>query len=511
VATKVWYCANCGYEVNGRGRCHSCGERLVASSLPELESGPDDDEVGYRLDMWDDPTRARLIEALINAGVRHRFEEEELVILAVDEAEVDQLVARVTGAAPDSRYEGYEDRDEEEGAETREPGGEDGTGVARQLYDAAKRLRDDPTDMLADAAVSEASVAVFALDYIPGMDDDHLAAVGRVTRRLLGALGADEALEDDIRHQAAVLCRLVAHSAGEVQEAEEEERALARLEIGAAEKGRVVALPQSDVTPGGEMGTADLSATDDEETEAPDEISATEVAEGDGAGSVSGSVDDVADEDELDHQAGPVDLAADELDADELEDEAGDVELEDEVTDIEPGVGAARSDQFEEDEFEDEEQEDDGATGELVYELAEWLPEQRVELSMLLESAGIAYNWDGSDLTVAEEHEDEVDGLFEQVHGAVDEDDEAQYHSIEELFRAVDRLANDPGDGDRRRTLLETVGVVEIPTPVGVDDGYWWRVRSQGHALVAAIEHGSRNDEVSREAALLAEMLHEMV
>ena len=81
----------------------------MASPLPELESGPDDDEVGYRLDMWDDPTRARLIQALITAGVLHRFEEEELVILAVDEAEVDQLVARVTGAVSDTRYEGYED------------------------------------------------------------------------------------------------------------------------------------------------------------------------------------------------------------------------------------------------------------------------------------------------------------------------------------------------------------------------------------------------------------------
>ena len=56
---------------------------------------------------------------------------------------------------------------------------------------------------------------MFAVDYLPDMDEDHLAAVGRVTRRLLGALGADEALEDEIRHQAEVLCRLVAPSAGE--------------------------------------------------------------------------------------------------------------------------------------------------------------------------------------------------------------------------------------------------------------------------------------------------------
>ena len=182
----------------------------------------------------------------------------------------------------------------------------------------------------------------------------------------------------------------------------------------------------------------------------------------------------------------------------------------------EPGPGAQSEgeggfeDQFEGDGLDEEEDEDEGPA-ELVYELGEWLPEQRVELSMLLESAGVAYNWDGADVTVAEEHEVEVDGLFEQVHGAVDEDDEARYHSIEELFGAVDRLANDPADEERRRALLEAVGVVELPTPVGVDDSYWWRVRSQGHALVAALEHGSRNDEISREAALLAEMLHEMV
>ncbi len=444
MATKVWYCGNCGYEVASRGRCHSCGERLVASPLPELESGPDDDEVGYRLDMWDDPTRARLIEALINAGVRHRFEEEELVILAVDEAEVDQLVARVTGAVSDNRYEGYEDGDEEESAEGGEGADEDGAVVAGQLYDAAKRLSDDPTDMTADAALSEASVAVFALDYIPGMDEDHLAAVGRVTRRLLGALGADEALEDDIRHQAEVLCRLIAPSAGGTQEAEQEARALARLEVGAAEKGRIVALPQSDVTPGGEMGAADLSAADlsTGEGEATAEAASPVNAAPDGDGAGSGALTLAADQDQLDgDQLAAVDLS--EAGAGDVEEEA--VAVEEDAVAVEADV-----DEFADEEFEDEEGDEVEDSGELVYELAEWLPEQRVELSMLLESAGIPYNWDASDLTVAEEHEDEVDGLFEQVHGTVDEDDEARYHSIEELFGAVGRLANDPGDEDRR-------------------------------------------------------------
>ena len=230
VSNKVWFCPRCGYEVNSRGRCHGCGERLIASPLPELDSGPDDEEVGYRLDLWDDETRGRLIQVLISAGVRHRFEEEELVILAANEARVDRIVAQVTGALGDD-----EDEDEDEQA-----AGVTGENVARDLYDAAKVLREDPTDMQADVALGESSAAVFAVDSLPGLDEDQLAAVGRVTRRLLGALGADEALEDEIRHQAEVLCRLLAPGAGEAQAEAELERARARLGAGAKEKGRLV-------------------------------------------------------------------------------------------------------------------------------------------------------------------------------------------------------------------------------------------------------------------------------
>ncbi|HYA45351.1 MAG TPA: hypothetical protein VED59_07075, partial [Acidimicrobiales bacterium] len=96
-------------------------------------------------------------------------------------------------------------------------------------------------------------------------------------------------------------------------------------------------------------------------------------------------------------------------------------------------------------------------------------------------------------------------------HGIPEDDDEARYRTIEELFGSVDRLANDPADPERRRSFLEAVAAVEQPTPVGVDDAYWWRVRSQGHAVVAAIDADARDEEVSREAATLAEMLHEMV
>jgi hypothetical protein len=470
VSTKVWYCAVCGYEVTSRGRCHSCGDRLIASPLPELESGPEDDEVGYRLDQWDDQTRARLIRALIAARVPHRFEEEELVILAVDEAEVDKLVAKVTGALTGADDD--EEDDQQGGAE-----GEGDASASRELYDAASHLRDDPTDMQADVALAEASAAVFSVDYLPGLDEAHLAAVGRVTRRLLGALGAEEALEGEIRQQAEVLCRLIAPSAGEEAVQAEAARALARLELGAKEKGRQVELPQSEVTPGGEISaTVAGGASPDEPVPSGEDATparaGAEPAVALGAGNGASQTEAGGREDALSEDSGELDSV-------------------------------------EEDSGEEDGGEED--SGELVYELGEWLPEQRVELSMLLESAGVSYNWDGTDLTVAEDHETEVDGLFEQVHGLVEEDDEARYRSIEELFGSVDRLANDPTNEERQHAFLEAVGAVELPTPVGVDDAFWWRVRSQGHLLVAALEHEGRVDEISREAALLAEMLHEMV
>ena len=84
-------------------------------------------------------------------------------------------------------------------------------GAAVQLLaDAARRLREDPTDMHADADVAEASATVFMVDSFSVADEETWAAVGRVTRRLLSALGADEALDDEIRTEAAILDKLLA-------------------------------------------------------------------------------------------------------------------------------------------------------------------------------------------------------------------------------------------------------------------------------------------------------------
>ena len=192
---EIWYCVRCGYEVHKRGKCHNCKEPLVASPLKELAEGEVPDEVGYSLEEWDDAARGELIAALVDRKLRHRFDGDELVVAADDEVTVDELVDQLS--APD------------EVDEEAEPAAGDATAVLAALYDAAGRLRLDPTDMIADGDLAEAAGRMFALEDPPGVDPATWAAVGRVTRRLLGALGADEALEDEIAEASVLLCRLL--------------------------------------------------------------------------------------------------------------------------------------------------------------------------------------------------------------------------------------------------------------------------------------------------------------
>lgn len=239
MASGIWYCTTCGYEVRGRGgRCHNCKEPLIESPLEELVEGEAEDEVGYNLDEWDDAARGELIAALVDTGYRHRFEGDELVVAAEDEEEVDLLIAHL--ATPGNMGDPNDPV----------PG-----QVLTKLADAANRLVIDPTDMIADGDLAEAAAGVFSIDAVWGVDDDTWAAIGRVTRRLLGALGADEALEDEIGDNASLLSRLLIDLEGHVR--------------GFGDAGE----PQA-AAPGAEED-------DEEDDEAGDEDNAEEPASGD--------------------------------------------------------------------------------------------------------------------------------------------------------------------------------------------------------------------------------------
>ncbi len=426
---RVWYCATCGYEVHSRGRCHSCRQKLVPSAIPELEPGVEEDEVGYRIDGWADRDRGQLIVRMNDLGIEHRFEEDELIIDAADEERVDDLVAMLSetmdagsAAAADTGEDGdgpgdhldaadlwtaagrddaarplgddlaasvpldgdetAEGRvDADDGSDTWIDEGDDMAATLRLLADAVTRLRVDPTDMQADADVAEASTAVFLADRYGPFDEEAWSAIGRVTRRLLTALGADEALEEDIRKEAGVL-----------------EKLLAPLGVGA----------------GGDS----------------------------------------------------------------------------------PAPAARPGERT-------------------VYELAGWRPDQRAELSIMLDQKGIAHEWEGDEILVPSSREDEVEALFDLIggdaDGADDQSDEDRYRAVAELFAACGRLSADPTDDMRRDATLRWIEETEGPPLLGLDEVDWFRIRSRARSLAAAIEGGHDPNEVFEHADQLHNLLRAVV
>jgi hypothetical protein len=323
-----------------------------------------------------------LIERLNDLEIVHRFEEDELVVAADDEARMDDLVEELA-ADPDQRRS--LDGDWDEAAPDRGDEREATTNAVRLLADAARRLRRDPTDMHADADVAEASAVVFMTDAWAGVDEDTWAAVGRVTRRLLSALGADEALEEEIRTQAAILEKLLAP--------------LTRV---------------------------------------------------------------------------PEDRAS-------------------------SSTGPAGSDPTPE---------------ETVYELPEWLPEQRAQLSVLLDAASIRHEWDRDDLIVAVVDEAEVEAIFERVGEPSDSDDddggEDRYHALEELFAAADRLAGDPADEQRGAEAVLRIEEAAGPPPFGLDEVQWFRIMTHARTLAESIGSGDEH-AIGDEAAVLRDLLRAVV
>jgi hypothetical protein len=414
--SRVWYCAVCGYEVDRGGRCHNCKEALIESPLAELAEDDSDDEVGYRLTDWDDSQRAQLIEALIEGEVLHRFEGDELVVTADDETAVDALVAQIGGG-----LEGQDDEDGEADEATVE--------ALESLLHAARRLRTDPTDMAADGELAESGAEIFAIDHVYGVDGDVWASIGRVTRRLLAALGADIALEDEISSQAAVLCRLVEP---------------------------IVSPRDQDAEPWRVAQTARMATT-----------------------------------------YHPPPLAAD---------DATDGEAEEEGDEGEEGEGEGEGDD----------------RHQVVYDLADWLPEERAQLDVLLERDGVGHWWEGTDVVVAEVDWDQVDALFTEVgrsgEGPLEPvedpeaDDEEDYRALSELFGAADRLAGDPDDKAKRQAFAGAAAfVAEAQVPFGMSDDQWWRIKSRVRSLTDSIEVGAGDVVIRDSATTLSDLLRGFV
>ena len=163
--------------------------------------------------------------------------------------------------------------------------------------------------------------------------------------------------------------------------------------------------------------------------------------------------------------------------------------------------------------------ENDATHEELIYELVEWSPEMRNELSLVLEREEIAHEWEGDDLVVAAAVEEQVDGLIDQMEqgeelspAPEDVDDEAEYNLLSDLFVAADRLANSPADLALCGDLVDAAGPARsMPVPFGVDENSWRVIQQHASSLVDAIEVEEPDDVVGERARILSDLLRAYV
>ena len=110
--------------------------------------GDDDDQLVYDIGDWDAPRRAELAAALEAEDIAHAFDEHgDLVVLAVDEERVDELLDEIEH--PD-QLEPVADR----------AGALDAIETVGALFVAADRLKNDPSDSEGTIAAADAARAM---------------------------------------------------------------------------------------------------------------------------------------------------------------------------------------------------------------------------------------------------------------------------------------------------------------------------------------------------------------
>ncbi|HEY5886701.1 MAG TPA: hypothetical protein VIT24_03185 [Acidimicrobiales bacterium] len=153
----------------------------------------------------------------------------------------------------------------------------------------------------------------------------------------------------------------------------------------------------------------------------------------------------------------------------------------------------------------------------VVYEVAEWSPEDRADLTDALADEGVRYVFDDmGDLVVEAIDEDRVDTLVDELtagEDVVDEDIPVATEVLSGLFVAADKLRKSPRDGKAILAAREQAeAVIALPPPYGFERRTWAQIGLRAGALRVLLEEDGPDDEVVSEAAeALRDLLHPMV
>lgn len=157
---------------------------------------------------------------------------------------------------------------------------------------------------------------------------------------------------------------------------------------------------------------------------------------------------------------------------------------------------------------------------EVGYELDDWGPEQRHELSAALAGDGVPHRWEGTELVVAESDADLVETLVDEIdhpdaldaEDDGDDGDDGAAQVLSSLYVAADVLLAAPHSPAAAADLLQAAARAStLATPYGLDEQVWVEVRRRAGELAARVGDGSEEHEVAAAARSLREAVWPLV
>ena len=146
------------------------------------------------------------------------------------------------------------------------------------------------------------------------------------------------------------------------------------------------------------------------------------------------------------------------------------------------------------------------------WELDEWTPDARAELTTLLIESGIAHKWEETVLLAASAVENEVEEMLDEIEnnigisddsddsddddGVDDSNDVADSKVLGQLSALAQRISRNPSDTNAIRTLERLLEEIDgANAPREISDSVWRQVKDLANQIEESLVGSSQPDE----------------
>ena len=142
------------------------------------------------------------------------------------------------------------------------------------------------------------------------------------------------------------------------------------------------------------------------------------------------------------------------------------------------------------------------------WELDEWTPDARAELTTLLIESGIAHKWEETVLLAASAVENEVEEMLDEIENNIgisdDSDDDggddrngvADSKVLGQLSTLAQRISRNPSDTNAIRTLERLLEEIDgANAPREISDSVWRQVKDLANQIEESLIGSSQPDE----------------